>query len=185
MCCHGQAARSEEAAEARRRRRAPQNSHGGTSLWGPRDSRGDQRPNWTTVELCRHRRAARRGGGVEPRQRTERCLGSGDTGGRQHRLRWAVPLERSNPLGWALHASESFFGDRGEAFGNAKARREPRRQTKRKLGADNATGGSAAVNAPCAPQQPPSMHAHRGRQGSRRGDPARTGGATTGPASLG
>ena len=167
LCCHRQAAWREGKAEARRRGRAPQNSHGGTSQRRPRDSLRDQHPTWTTVELCCRRRAARRGGGVEPRRRTKRRLGTGNTAGQQHWLRRALTLERSDALGRALHASERILGDREEAFGNAKAHREPRRRTKRQLGADVVTGQAAAVDTPCASRQLPSMHAHRGRQGGR------------------
>ena len=45
-------------------------------------------------------------------------------------------------------------------FGNAKARRELWRRTKRQLGVDDASGRAASVNAPYAPRQPSSMHAH-------------------------
>ena len=76
------------------------------------------------MELCRHRRLARKGGGVEPRRRTDRRLGSGDAACQQHRLRRASPLDRSDALGRALHASESFLGDRGEVLGRCLAMRK-------------------------------------------------------------
>ena len=182
LCRHGQAGRRGVGAEARRRGRASRVC-GGTSLRRPRDDRGDQRPERTAVELCRHGRAARRGGGVEPRPRTEHRLGSGDAASQEQWPRQASPLECSDTLGWALHASESFLGDLREAFGDAKARKEPRRRTKRHLGADDAAGRAAAADAPDAPRQQPSMHTHSNWQGGRRGGFAPTGGAEAGPAS--
>ena len=71
----------------------------------------------------------------------------------------------------------------GEAFGNAKARKEPRRRTKRQLGADAAAGREAAADALDAPRQQPSMHTHSNWQGDRRGGFVPTGGAGAGPAS--
>ena len=86
-----------------------------------------------------------------PRPRTERSLGSDDVAGQQQWPRHASPLEFSDALGRALYASESFLGDRREAFGDAKARKEPRRRTKRQLGADDAAGRAAAADAPDVP----------------------------------
>ena len=88
-----------------------------------------------------------------PRPRTERSLGSGDAAGQQQWPRKASHLERSDALSQALHASETFLGDRGEVFCDAKALRKQRRWTKRQLEADDAAGRTAAADAPDAPQQ--------------------------------
>ena len=166
------------------RRPAAADAPHGTAVRGRRcGGRGDQRPERTALEVCRHGRAARRGGGVEPRRRTEHRLGSGDAAGQKQWPRQASPLERWDALGQALHASESFLGDRREAFGDAKARKEPRRRTKHQLGVADAAGRAAATDAPDAPRQQPSMHTHSNWQGGRRGGSAPTGGAKAGPTS--
>ena len=84
-------------------------------------------------------------------------LGSGDAAIQQQWPKKASPLNCSDALDQALHASESFLGDRGEAFGDAKARREQRWWTKCQLEADDAAGRAAAVNAPDAPPQQTSI----------------------------
>ena len=70
----------------------------------------------------------------------ERRLGSDNAVGQQQWPRKASPLECLGALGQALHASESFLGDWGEAFGDAKVRRKQRRWTKRQLEEDDAAG---------------------------------------------